>query len=955
MLAYRPLRRIIDALSRARWSAAELALALGGLVVGLGVLAGFTALALHLRSQALADRSADLEAVGQMLAAQADSSLQAMESVQAGLLNNMRSAGIRTAERYAALMATPEMQRMLQDRVSALPYVNAVALVDRDGKLLNVSRVWPAPAVSFADRDYYKALNSSGRTDRYVSQPVLNRVSGDWSAYLARRFDAPDGSLLGIVLGAINLDYFQRFFAEIAPGRDATISLYRSDGQMLVRYPAADPLAGQAQRALVVKTLLNADRGAQQIVSPIDAQERLVAVRSLTHYPIVIIISRTIAATLRPWREQARYYAAIAVLIELSLAAVLLLGIRHLGRGHLLTQAQASQAAAEAERAAADERERHGRALAAYYSRFDTAVSSMSQGLCMFDAQDRLIISNPRLAAIFNLPPEAGAAGTPLATVLRAVLRTGNLCAKDVRSARIKLRRAGGLSACACVVWDLIDGRAFSISYETTAEHGWLMTFEDVTERHRTEAQIVHMAHHDALSGLPNRVLFHQRLVAAVAAAQNGENQALLCVDLDHFKQVNDTLGHPVGDALLQEVTARLLRCARETDTVARLGGDEFAIIQTGLHKPVDATILAGRLIEALSQPYELAGHQVVVGASIGIALLPEHGNNPDELLKNADLSLYWAKANGRGCHCVFTPELDAVSQARRQLENDLRHAVASQQFELHYQPLVNVGLGRISGFEALLRWRHPERLAAGLPVGPDTFIPVAEELGLIIPLGEWVIRTACAEAATWPYGINIAVNLSPVQFRSSHLVNTVAGALAESGLAPNRLELEITETALLKNTDETLKVLHRLHDLGVRIAMDDFGTGYSSLSYLRMFPFDKVKIDKTFVRGLNGAGDCDAIIGGVAVMCRDLGIVSTAEGVETVEQLLALQQKGCTEVQGFLFSPAIPSMSVAALLAMPLHMEFNPMVSPNPDTPAARAIMQVTRLRRTRLFEAEA
>ncbi|MDO9713701.1 bifunctional diguanylate cyclase/phosphodiesterase [Paracraurococcus lichenis] len=433
----------------------------------------------------------------------------------------------------------------------------------------------------------------------------------------------------------------------------------------------------------------------------------------------------------------------------------------------------------------------------------------------------------------------------------------------------------------------------------------------DVTERREAEARIAHIAHHDALTGLPNRTLFRERLEEALARARRGTGCALLCLDLDHFKEVNDTLGHPVGDALLKAVTARLLDSVRETDTVARLGGDEFAIVQTDSEQPTAATTLAKRLVEALSAPFELDGQQIVVGTSIGIAMVPGDGEDADTLLKNADMALYRAKAEGRGRWRFFEPEMDARMQLRRALETDLRRALAAGEFELFYQPIVAVASRQVSGLEALIRWRHPER---GL-VPPDAFIPLAEEIGLIVPIGEWVLAQACREAVSWTGTPKVAVNLSPVQFASRGLVDAVAAALELSGLDPARLELEITETVMLQDTQATLATLHRLKGLGVRIAMDDFGTGYSSLSYLQRFPFDKVKIDRSFTRELGQSRQSGAIVGAVTDLCLGLDMTTTAEGVESEAQFAALLHKGCQEAQGYLFSRPCPGHEVPGLL----------------------------------------
>ncbi len=430
----------------------------------------------------------------------------------------------------------------------------------------------------------------------------------------------------------------------------------------------------------------------------------------------------------------------------------------------------------------------------------------------------------------------------------------------------------------------------------------------------RGVAQIARLAHYDPLTDLPNRVLFQKHLSEALARrARKGDQLAVHFIDLDRFKTVNDTLGHPLGDALLREAAERLRGCVREGDTVARLGGDEFAVVQTGLEGMGGATRLAGRIVEAMAAPFDLQGHQVVIGASVGVSAAPSDGEDADELLKKADMALYRAKADGRGAFHFFERAMDEQLQARRALELDLRRALAAGEFELFYQPLYHLGDERVTGCEALLRWRHPER---GM-VSPADFIPLAEEIGLIVQLGEWVLRAACAEAARWPDHVRLAVNLSPAQFRDRGLVRTVVSGLAASGLPAQRLELEITESVLLQDSHANMTMLHDLKALGVRISMDDFGTGYSSLSYLRSFPFDKIKIDQTFVRDILEDSDAMAIIKAVLDLGASMGIVTTAEGVETLEQLNALRGQGCAEIQGYFISRPAPAAEIARLLGV--------------------------------------
>jgi diguanylate cyclase (GGDEF)-like protein len=527
--------------------------------------------------------------------------------------------------------------------------------------------------------------------------------------------------------------------------------------------------------------------------------------------------------------------------------------------------------------------------------RLRDTIAHMSQGLVMYDRNHRLIICNARYGEIYGIPPEQITPGLTLRDVLylRVAAGTHHGDPENYLQRRLGANRDGDASD---TVVELHNGRIVQILRRPLKNGGWVSTHEDITERRQIEAKIAHMAHHDVLTNLPNRILFRERMEDSLVRSARGELVAVFCLDLDHFKTVNDTLGHSIGDALLRAVTERLLGCVRETDTVARLGGDEFAIIQVGLENPCEASILAQRVIDRMASPFVLDAHQVVISTSVGIAVAPNDGREADDLLKKADLALYRAKSDGRGAYRFFEPEMDASMQTRRKLELELRSAITMGQFELHYQPLVNLDSGQITSFEALLRWRHPERGQ----VSPGEFIPLAEEIGLIIPIGEWVIHQACRDAVTWPDNIHIAVNLSAVQFKSRKLVETITLALTNSGLAANRLELEITESVLLNDSQATLATLRQIKELGVRIAMDDFGTGYSSLSYLRSFPFDRIKIDRSFIRDLGESEESVAIVRAVTSLGASLGIATIAEGVETAEQLERLREEGCTEVQGF-------------------------------------------------------
>ncbi|MBV8752985.1 MAG: PAS-domain containing protein [Hyphomicrobiales bacterium] len=558
----------------------------------------------------------------------------------------------------------------------------------------------------------------------------------------------------------------------------------------------------------------------------------------------------------------------------------------------------------EAERAAAviQVREQH--------RRFNAALNNMSQGLCMIDAEHNVIVCNRRYLEIFGFSPDVVRPGTPMREVMRMSVARGNqtaMSAEELYENYVTRLNAGP----ATIHRHLADGRVLEVVNEPMPEGGWVVTYEDITERFRVEQNIARMARHDSLTDLPNRLLFREKMAEGLArVGAGGEAIAVFCLDLDNFKNINDTLGHPIGDALLRAVAQRLRSVVGEDDTIARLGGDEFAILQAA-SSPYAAEVLAGRVVDVLASPIVVEGHEINTGLSVGIALAPTDGSAADHLMKCADLALYRAKAEGRGLFRFFEPEMDAHIQRRRALEIDLRRALASGEFHLVYQPLLNLATNALTGMEALVRWNHPDR-----DLTPAEFIPVAEETGLIVPLGEWVLRRACAEAAHWPDSVRVAVNLSPVQFRNRGLVTMVTQALAAAGLPATRLEIEITEAALLQKDEMTVAMLHQLRALGVRISMDDFGTGYSSLSYLRSFPFDKIKIDRSFIADIERNGDSEAIIRAIAELGASLGIATTAEGIETPEQLELVRRAGCTEVQGYLLSKPRTAAEVLELIA---------------------------------------
>jgi len=597
--------------------------------------------------------------------------------------------------------------------------------------------------------------------------------------------------------------------------------------------------------------------------------------------------------------------AGILVIFCAGLGVIL--SERRLARARLAEAEQRAAMADEIVRSAA-ERETLAAELEREAVISSVALENMAQGLSMYDEDGRLVTFNRSYAEIYGLPDDLLVAGTPLTEIIAHQVSTGLFSGRAEHYLEI-IRNSSGSDRQHEV--ELRDGRIIEVRMRPTPARGHVATHEDVTEARQAAARIAWLAAHDTLTGLPNRTAFAERLATAAPAASEDSGIAVLTIDLDRFKEVNDTLGHPFGDQILNEAAERLRDLAGEGDLITRLGGDEFAVIQHAVADPATAADLAERVIEALSHPFQFDGHTVVIGASIGIALAPRDGTDGDELLKLSDIALYRAKEESRGTYRMFEPGMDARMQERREIEADMRVAIQEGQFVVHYQPLLDLATGAITCFEALVRWEHPTRGQ----LQPADFIPIAEDSSLIIPIGEWVLRQACRDAAGWPAGMKVAVNLSPAQFKRGDLIAVTISALSNAGLEPERLELEVTESVLLHDEAWVRSLLERLTAIGVSIAMDDFGTGYSSLSYLRSFPFTKIKIDRSFVADLIGTADALAIVQATIQLSRKLGMETTAEGVETAEQLDVLIAEGCTHAQGFHVSRPVPADRIEALL----------------------------------------
>jgi len=855
-------------------------LIVGGLVLMFAIIVGTGLTIQRFKRDAIASGRASLEANVLLLARHFDQQLEDFSVLQKSIIPALEDRGLSSPEAFEREVATFAVHQTLRMKAVGWATVAGVNIFDANGTLINSSASWPVPDVNISDRSYFRHLKDDPTILSEI-EVVPGRFSGTKVIVFSRRISGQNGEFLGIATRAIGPQALEDFLASAELSAEDSIAIHHVNGQMLARYPHAENLIGKnfkggsaEQMAVFQKPFVSA-----RLISPVDGKERLVASRRLTFEPLVIVATKTLDSTLTTWRSQTKSFMLTAALSMLLIVAILYLIFRQ-----MMQQIRVEK------------------------QRLKTAVNNLTNGLLLFDSSERLIVCNDRYISMYGLSSDVAKPGCKFRDLVKHRQESGSFVGDiDAYCSEI-LQHVGHFHSS---IVESSDGRLIEIRNIPVSTGGWLATHEDITERLKAERRISHLAHYDALTGLANRVQMRAQIEKWISEFEQGRKFSILYIDIDEFKGVNDTLGHNVGDELLKQIGLRLESCVGPRDMVARLGGDEFAVLKEDVDDTSSLGDLADEILRVLRAPIVCSGHDISIDASIGIVMMPDHGENLEDLLKNADLAMYAAKADGRRTYRFFSPALDASAKKKRQMERDLRQAVTEDQFEIHYQPLVSLADGAITGCEALLRWRHPVH---GM-ISPAEFIPIAEETGLINEIGDWVLQRACSDAASWPAEIAVAVNVSPVQFKSKTLPIRVAMALEKSGLSPRRLELEITEAVLIRD-DEALTFLHQLRNLGLKIALDDFGTGYSSLSYLRRFPFDKIKIDRSFVNDIGVSEESSAIIRAVVDMAAACRMVTTAEGVETEVQRKILRDLGCCQMQGYLFSAPVPVSMLDGVLS---------------------------------------
>lgn len=852
----------------------------GGITCAAGLAIGLTIW--WLRSDAIDSAYRDSGNLAAVLRGQISNSADLIDEVLDDVQAELKSRGPLAPENSDRILREDRVHQFITERLAHLPNAVLVGLIDQNGKMANTTQEWPTPNIDLSNTPHYQHFKHVDDGGIYITSAQIEHINKIAVIFFSRRINDANKNFLGVVSIGVSLSYFQQIYESIARLPGLSVLILHKDGTIIVRYP--DPKNRMYEKMPVHSPWHQlVSQGGGQYRSPgyFDGEPRLIAVRPLSNYPLVINVGISEDAALATWRVQAITLGSGALLAALCIAFLLKAQSKQFKR-LAVSEATLSRAGATV----------------------DAAINNMSQGLVMFDSAHRLVVCNQRYLEMYGLTSEVVRPGCSLHELLKYRISSGHFSSSDPQrySEEIIAGVAKGIPFSKVTV--LPDGRTISVVNNPVAGGGWVATHEDITDAKKVEERIFYAAHHDALTGLPNRKFFSEQLEQALKRARHGEPLAVLYLDLDHLKRVNDTLGHAIGDKLLKGVAERIRRCVRDIDLVARLSGDEFAITQISLEQPSDAADLAMRVRDAIHEPFHLDNHQVTVDISVGISIAPNDGIELHELLKTADIALYEAKNTGRGTYRFYEKEMNERMQKRDRLERDLQSALANGEFELHYQPVVNLEKNKIGSFEALLRWHHPTR---GF-MSPLEFIHIAEETGFIVPLGEWVLRQACAEAANWPNDVSVAVNISSIQLTNKNLINAVIGAIAAAGISADRLILEVTESAFLQHTSSNLDTLMRLHELGVQFAMDDFGTGYSSLGYLLSFPFKKIKIDRSFIVDLSTKKVSRAVVRAITDLARNLRMQVVAEGVETAQQVEQLRRLGCTDIQGYIFSAPRPA-----------------------------------------------
>ena len=765
-----------------------------------------------------------------------------------------------------------------------------VAIID-EGGIMRATNAGPQPAppTDLSDREHYKFHMQSTSDDLFISRPMIGRASGKISIQLTRGIRGLDGSFGGVVVASFDPTHFEKFYGQLELGAGSSFSVIGLDGTVRAAGGNGTPhfRVGQDITGDALKSHI--DASTDEVFIKGDApggERRLFSVRMVPGHPLAVSVSIPESVVYADSRNSLEVTLAVALVLSVLIAVA-------------VWQARKSEI----------QRETNARQL-------KIALEHMTHGIMMVTRDSKVPIMNRKCIELLDLPASYESQRPQFDETLRMLEQRGEFgnepLSPNVRGIDVSgpIQGTGAFES-----YERVRPNGLVLEVRTTRldDGSFVRTFSDVSSRHRAHAKAEKLASEDSLTGTANRRVFSQALSRLASDdIEPGSGFAILSLDIDRFKTINDTMGHGVGDQLLQQVAQRLKQSLRPQDIVARLGGDEFAVLLSAICDEQAPATVAGRLLDVLSRPYDIESHRLMITVSIGIAVSKKDGESESELLIASDLALYAAKTAGRDTYRFFSKEMNEQIKARQSLETDLRQALVNGEIEVNYQPCINLRTEALVGFEALARWTHPKKG----PIPPDKFIPVAEDTGLILLLGEHVLREACRQAQQWPVDINIAVNLSPLQFAHPGLAFLVESILVETGLSATRLELEITEGLLMRNTELTVATLHRLKALGIRIAMDDFGTGYSSLSYLQKFPFDRIKIDRSFVNQLSDTINSSAVIRSVVNIAASLGMETTAEGIETVEQLASLRALGCDHGQGYLFSRPVSQADISSIVA---------------------------------------